>query len=235
MENFTMVPNEIWEVDIPVAAKFIWCYLWSQQNRPFLSQNNVAKNLKMDRKVVNRSIEILTNYNMVLFRGRKWTLLGAVEWTLLGTTDPFRGRQTARIPPTLKKEGEDKNISSFCEKENPELVDPESDSLALVKLTRSDDYAKKIQDVIDFGPSSWYKYMVNISMKKMTKPIRKKIDEAHRETKEKLAMAKITLEQPANKEIANIQPVPNPFPDDIAENEYKAEYLDNPLDFLENK
>lgn len=65
--SFTMVPNEIWELNnIDHLSKVIWCYLYSQDPDWSSSRNNVARNLGMGVHTVSNHVNKLEELGMVV-------------------------------------------------------------------------------------------------------------------------------------------------------------------------
>lgn len=63
--GFTMVPNELWELNINTTAKAIWCYIFSRKASWQSSQNNVARNLKLHANTVAKHVPKLVELNML--------------------------------------------------------------------------------------------------------------------------------------------------------------------------
>lgn len=72
--GFSIVPNELWRMDIPYAAKTIWAYLLSQHPDWVCSRNNIARNLKLGRKGVTEMLKLLSDREMISIKvGKKST------------------------------------------------------------------------------------------------------------------------------------------------------------------
>lgn len=72
--GFSIVPNELWRLDIPYPAKTIWAYLVSQHPNWVCSRNNIARNLKLGRKSVTDMLKLLSDHKMIEVKvGKKGT------------------------------------------------------------------------------------------------------------------------------------------------------------------
>ena len=63
--GFSIVPNELWRLDIPTMAKTIWAYLLSQHPEWDCSRNNIARNLGIGRQTVTDLLNLLSGLGMV--------------------------------------------------------------------------------------------------------------------------------------------------------------------------
>lgn len=83
--GFSIVPNELWRLDVPTMAKTIWAYLLSQPPEWDCSRNNIARNLQIGRQTVTDLLQVLSERNMLKVEegGRgswKIEMLPPAEW-----------------------------------------------------------------------------------------------------------------------------------------------------------
>jgi hypothetical protein len=180
-------PDERDELITKMAIKYdgwtfkIWL-IWFMQNEDFtIGPTEIGRRLGgLDRSNVGRALRHLRS-NGDLF---------------VVSDDHVGGHPVPRVwsPSTTNVVSHDPLTS------NQETKTPAVSNSA--KEIRSTDYSRKLQFIVDHGSDSWVKFaMAMVEKSSLTKPMKKRIDEAYRDTQDYLARQNVN---PSKREDVNI-------------------------------